>query len=161
MLFQPGRLYSSTRLSSTSLPQSPYSPDCLSYYPHATSMLDYHGPFKWICTVLLALSTSSMARFNPEHAVTYIERHNDLDLWAIFVKEASLSPDAKTEPAGLTFPSNTTLSSKHLRMFQSWLLYLLSNTFFPGIFCIKSRRYNININGQPRNWSFTVGFELV
>ena len=99
--------------------------------------------------------------FNPERAVTYVGRHNDLDLWAVFVKEASLSPDAKTEPAGSTFPSNTTLSSKHLRMFQSWLLYLLSNTFFPGIFCIESRRYNINLDGQPPNWSFAVGFELV
>lgn len=109
--------------------------------------------------------------FNPERATTFVSHHEGLHVWAIFVREADLGVEAeaeaeadlgakaKTLPAGSTFSGISTLSSKHLRIFQSWVLYMLSKIKYPGITCLQSRRYNINLNDSPAQWNFATGFK--
>ena len=95
---------------------------------------------------------------SPEHATTFIGNRDGLDLWAMFVHEESWEDESKLHPAGTTFPEISTLSSARLRMFHSWMLYLLVQIGHPGIVCDEEDFYSVNLDHQNANWNFAPGF---
>jgi hypothetical protein len=96
--------------------------------------------------------------FRPDHACCFIGSTDSLDIWVIFVPDDKLDNDTKTLPAGSTFSKPTQLSPRHLRQFLSWMLFCLSAIKYPGLHLRSNRRYSINLDQNPPNWSFATDF---
>lgn len=101
-----------------------------------------------------------MLHFNPEHATMWLGRKESLDIWCIYAREEDIV-DTMSAKAGKRFTKPTQLSRLHVRFFCSWMLYLLSQTNYPGIYCNEDNIYDINLDGNPTNWHFAIGFKCV
>lgn len=99
--------------------------------------------------------------FHPDRATCYVGSTDSLDIWAVYVPDEKLEDDAQTLPAGRTFNNPTQLSAKHFRQFQSWMLYCLSEIGYPGLHLRSDRRYAINLDQHPPDWSFVPDFKYV
>jgi hypothetical protein len=99
--------------------------------------------------------------YHPENAVTSIGTHGHLDIWTIFVKEDELLEAQSKIPAGTSHAPNTMLVARHLRMYHSWILYLLAKINYPGITCRPTRYYDVDLESKDSSWDFAVGFKYV
>lgn len=125
---------------------------------------DYQPPISWNFDLRLDRPfrpfhfKHGMLGFSPESASIWIGRSGSLDIWCLYVREDDLTPGAKLAKAGKTFSSPTQLSRKHLRQFYSWILYLLCQIDYPGIWCNGDELYNVDLEASTADWDFAIGF---
>ncbi|KAF8310247.1 hypothetical protein DL93DRAFT_2213906 [Clavulina sp. PMI_390] len=74
-----------------------------------------------------------MLRYDPAGAVCCIGHIHGLDMWAFFVSASDLESGAPTAKAGKRWTNGPTqLSTRHLRMFYSWLIIVRHLGVFLG-----------------------------
>ena len=102
-----------------------------------------------------------MLGFHVEGSALYCGRVGKDMMYLCMVDKETFNSPTPSAPTGHVSTAPTNLSRRNLRIYQSWLLYGLSEAGVGGVTCDAGDYYSIDLDSPTPNWAFTVGFKYV